>query len=59
MDVDETLDRIRRIVSDHRDERATMDDYGVLADLVGDLDAWIKRGGYIPADWQLKGRVYL
>lgn len=53
MDPNAALGAIRELVTDGADGldegRAEL-----LRDLVADLDEWITRGGFLPADWQRK-----
>ena len=51
MDPNATLKRIREIVLADMEGVADSEEYEELADLVGDLDAWMTKGGYPPAAW--------
>jgi hypothetical protein len=58
MDPNECLREIREFVSiiEKRDKEGDFELIGLsaveLADKVAALDNWIKRGGFLPADWQ-------
>lgn len=61
MDVDELLRLIRQDIADFRAARSYEAEAAagdLLAQRVTDLDEWLSRGGFLPADWN-KGRLTL
>lgn len=46
---------LRAADDDEPDQSPDMDDARRLAELVLALDEWLRRGGFLPADW--RGRV--
>lgn len=59
MDVNETLARIRATMSEltiARDVETSAWLGAQLADSVRDLDGWLSKGGFLPADWNYAAR---
>ena len=62
MDPNETLRMIREVVAWEQnrtgDETYGADDFadmlGEVTELIADLDEWLTRGGFLPADWNRK-----
>lgn len=50
MDPNEALETIRSLYRDHGP-----DEWGQLADAVEALDDWLSKGGFLPAEWEMKG----
>lgn len=53
MDPNENLRQIRELLTDHTD--GACDELDALAQLVGDLDVWLSKGGLLPSAWSREG----
>jgi hypothetical protein len=56
MNPEETLARmraaVRRIQDQESSDEGRLDAASELADLFGDLDLWMRNGGYVPESWR-------
>jgi hypothetical protein len=52
MDPNEALKRCRKAIEQYRDGQAVVATMSVLVEHFEALDAWLVRGGFLPADWE-------
>jgi len=52
MDVNATLAEIRKLANGDPEGWITSHDADRLAELILALDEWLKKGGFLPNDWQ-------